>query len=114
MTSPTRRGALSAGLSLATRVTMTLPSASCVVTPSQGRAGPAGRPRATRSASSGLSRSMGTKRLPGTALPNIDFVALARGQGCRGASVNRPEDLRDALANALKARVPMLVEVDIA
>jgi benzoylformate decarboxylase len=52
--------------------------------------------------------------LPGTALPDIDFTALARGQGCAGASVSRPEELRDALANALQARVPTLVEVEIA
>ena len=54
------------------------------------------------------------ERLPGTDLPDIDFVALARGQGCRGSSVSRPEDLRDALAGALTASVPTLVEVEVA
>jgi benzoylformate decarboxylase len=52
--------------------------------------------------------------LPGTELPDIDFVALARGQGCRGVNVNRPQDLRDVLIEALQASLPTLVEVDIA
>jgi benzoylformate decarboxylase len=52
--------------------------------------------------------------LAGTGLPDIDFVALARGQGCRGVNVNRAQQLRDALIDALKATVPTLVEVDIA
>ena len=54
------------------------------------------------------------ERLPGTELPDIDFVALARGQGCTGSTVSRPEELHDALANALKASVPTLLEVDVA
>jgi benzoylformate decarboxylase len=54
------------------------------------------------------------ERLPGTELPDIDFVALASGQGCRGVSVSRPEHLHDALANALGASVPTLVEVAVA
>src|SRR2546430_1716839 len=48
--------------------------------------------------------------LAGTELPAIDFVALARGQGCRGVNVNRAQDLRDALLDALQAPVPTLVE----
>jgi benzoylformate decarboxylase len=52
--------------------------------------------------------------LAGTGLPDIDFVALARGQGCRGVNVNRAQQLRDALIDALEATVPTLVEVDIA
>ena len=52
--------------------------------------------------------------LPGTELPGIDFVALARGQGCRGMNVSRAEDLRGTLTDALQASVPTLVEVDIA
>jgi benzoylformate decarboxylase len=54
------------------------------------------------------------ERLPGTELPGIDFVALARGHGCEGSTVSRPEHLRDALASALQARVPTLVEVEVA
>jgi len=52
--------------------------------------------------------------LPGTELPGIDFVALARAQGCAGVNVSRAQDLRNALVEALQARVPTLVEVDIA
>jgi len=52
--------------------------------------------------------------LAGSELPDIDFVALARGQGCRGVNVNSAQDLRDALIDALQASVPTLVEVDVA
>jgi benzoylformate decarboxylase len=52
--------------------------------------------------------------LAGTELPAIDFVALARGQGCRGVSVDRAQDLRDTLLDALQASVPTLLEVDVA
>ena len=52
--------------------------------------------------------------LAGTELPDIDFVALARGQGCRGANVNSARHLRDALIDALQASAPTLVEVDVA
>jgi benzoylformate decarboxylase len=51
--------------------------------------------------------------LAGTELPDIDFVALARGHGCRGVSVKRAQDLRDALVDAQQASLPTLVEVDI-
>jgi benzoylformate decarboxylase len=54
------------------------------------------------------------EKLPGTDLPDIDFATLARGQGCPGSCVSRAEDLREALANALKASVPTLVEVEVA
>jgi benzoylformate decarboxylase len=52
--------------------------------------------------------------LPGTDLPDIDFVALARGMGCDGVNVSRAENLRASLAHALQARAPTLVEVDVA
>ena len=52
--------------------------------------------------------------LAGTELPDIDFVSLARGQGCHGVNVSRAENLKDVLIGALKVTVPMLVEVDIA
>jgi benzoylformate decarboxylase len=52
--------------------------------------------------------------LAGSELPDIDFVALARGQGCRGMNVNSAQHLRDALIDALQASVPTLVEVDVA
>jgi benzoylformate decarboxylase len=52
--------------------------------------------------------------LPGTALPDIDFVALARGMGCKGVNVGRAQELHGALAEALGATHPTLVEVDVA
>jgi benzoylformate decarboxylase len=54
------------------------------------------------------------ERLPGTQLRGIDFVALARGQGCAASSVSRATDLRGALDAALHASVPTLLEVDVA
>jgi len=47
----------------------------------------------------------------GTDLPNIDFCAIARGQGCQAIRVDRPEDLDDALRAAFTALQPTLVEV---
>jgi len=52
--------------------------------------------------------------LPGTELPGIDFVALARGMGCKGVNVGRAEALRDVLEAALREKRPVLVEVDVA
>ena len=51
--------------------------------------------------------------LPGTELPGIDFVALARGQGCKGVKVSGAQHLRGALIEAMQASVPTLVEVDV-
>lgn len=50
----------------------------------------------------------------GTDLPGIDFVKLAAGQGCDAVRVTRPEALREALQQALRAPLPTLVEVMIA
>jgi benzoylformate decarboxylase len=52
--------------------------------------------------------------LAGTELPDIDFVALARGQNCPAVSVKRADALRGVLADALRAPGPMLVEIDVA
>jgi len=52
--------------------------------------------------------------LVGTALPALDFVALARGHGCEGVRVRDPAALRDALSAALRAAVPTVVEVEVA
>ena len=49
----------------------------------------------------------------GTELPALDFVALARGQGCDAVHVERAEDLRDTLARALRSNGPMLVEIEV-
>lgn len=50
----------------------------------------------------------------GTALPDIDFVAIARGHGCEAIRVSAPDALRETLSAALAATVPTLVEVDVA
>ena len=55
----------------------------------------------------------GLTRLPGTALPHLDFCALARGQGVTACRVERCADLDQALATAFAASEPVLVEVAI-
>lgn len=50
----------------------------------------------------------------GTELPDLDFCALAAGQGVQGVRVERAEALRDALAEALTADGPRLVEIEVA
>ena len=50
----------------------------------------------------------------GTELPELDFVALARGHGVAAVHVDQAPKLRDALIAALAAPVPLLVEVEIA
>ena len=47
----------------------------------------------------------------GTALPDIDFVALAKGMGCAATRVDQPQRLREALSDALRTDVPTLLEV---
>jgi benzoylformate decarboxylase len=50
----------------------------------------------------------------GTELPDLDFVALAAGQGVAGVHVERADQLQDALAEALHADAPRLVEIEVA
>jgi benzoylformate decarboxylase len=50
----------------------------------------------------------------GTELPDIDFVALAIGQGCAGVRVEQAEGLRSTLQQALRSPVPIVVEVEVA
>jgi benzoylformate decarboxylase len=50
----------------------------------------------------------------GTALPDIDFVGLARAQGCDGVRVTEAASLPAILSAALAAPRPTLVEVVIA
>ena len=53
-------------------------------------------------------------KLEGTELPDIDFVALARGQCCDGIHVEQAEQLKETLERALRSPVPVLVEVEVA
>ena len=51
--------------------------------------------------------------LQGTELPEIDFTALARGQGCAAVTVSDAGLLAGVLRDALAATQPTLVEVDV-
>ncbi len=51
--------------------------------------------------------------LQGTELPGMDFVALARGQGCAAVTVRDADQLADVLRAALSASRPTLVEVEV-
>ena len=59
-------------------------------------------------------RHFGLQRTVGTSLPDIDFCALARGQGVEATAVDRidalDEAIRTAFANVAK---PTLVEVAV-
>jgi len=52
--------------------------------------------------------------LPGTQLPGLDFVSLAKGQGCAGERLDDPNQLRDALQRSLAIQGPYLLELVIA
>lgn len=54
------------------------------------------------------------ERVPGTDLPDLDFVALAGAQGMKGLRVDTAEQLRPALHQALQSTAPMLVEIEVA
>jgi benzoylformate decarboxylase len=52
--------------------------------------------------------------LQGTDLPELDFLALARGQGCEAVNVKDAAQLASVLHSALQSPRPILVEVDVA
>jgi benzoylformate decarboxylase len=56
----------------------------------------------------------GIEKAVGTRLPAIDFVDLARGQGCSGVRVERSQDLPGVLRDALRSPGPTVVEVRVA
>ncbi|MDB5843054.1 MAG: thiamine pyrophosphate enzyme binding domain protein, partial [Polaromonas sp.] len=49
-----------------------------------------------------------------TDLPELDFLALARGQGCEAVNVKDAAQLASVLHSALQSPRPILVEVDVA
>ena len=53
----------------------------------------------------------GISKPVGTALPGLDFVALAAGQGVPGVRVERPDELAPALTEALHSSGPVVVDV---
>jgi benzoylformate decarboxylase len=48
--------------------------------------------------------------VPGTELPSLDFVSIAKGMGCAGRRAETADVLREALAEAFAASGPMLIE----
>lgn len=54
------------------------------------------------------------EKVEGTELPDIDFVGLARAQGCDGVHVEDALELRAALESAIASPRPILVEVEVA
>lgn len=54
------------------------------------------------------------ERVEGTDLPNLDFVAIAQGQGCDGVHVDAASQLQTVLQNALQHPRPIVVEVEVA
>jgi benzoylformate decarboxylase len=53
-------------------------------------------------------------KLEGTDLPDLDFLALARGQGCEAVRVSDASELPHVLRAALAHPRALLVEVDVA
>jgi thiamine pyrophosphate-dependent acetolactate synthase large subunit-like protein len=51
--------------------------------------------------------------VPGLDLPGIDCVSIAKGYGCEGRRIARPEDLEPALREGLAMKTPYLLEVEI-
>ena len=60
-----------------------------------------------------FSQRFGVDKPVGTDLNGIDFVQLARAQGCEANRVTRAADLAAALKSALAAPGPMLLEVQV-
>ncbi|HYF07526.1 MAG TPA: benzoylformate decarboxylase [Acetobacteraceae bacterium] len=58
-----------------------------------------------------FSQVLQVRDAPGIDTPGLDFVALARGMGCPGLVVRRPDELAPALADAFATKGPMLVQV---
>ena len=50
---------------------------------------------------------------PGFDLPGLDFVALARGMGCEGRKIDRPQDVADGLRESLERDGPFLLEIAV-
>jgi benzoylformate decarboxylase len=53
-------------------------------------------------------------QVQGTALPGLDFVALAQGHGCKGVRVSDAALLANTLRDALSSPTPVLVEIEVA
>jgi benzoylformate decarboxylase len=62
---------------------------------------------------SALGRRIGVPTIPGTDLPELNFVALANGFGCPAARVTRADDLRECLETALTHDGPYLLDIAV-
>ena len=58
-----------------------------------------------------LGERMGIAKMPGSDVPGVDFVDVARGFGCRTSRVERAADLAPTLAQAYTANEPWLIDV---
>jgi benzoylformate decarboxylase len=58
-----------------------------------------------------LGERLGIARMPGSEVPGVDFVHVARGFGCQATRVERAADLAPALSAAFAAPEPTLVDV---
>ena len=54
------------------------------------------------------------EKVEGTELPDIDFVAMAKGHGCDGVHVQDAGQLAQVLKDAIAHPRPILVEVEVA
>lgn len=61
-----------------------------------------------------LGLRIGMDTVPGTGLPGLDPVTLARGFGCPGRAVTAAAELGDALTEALTHDGPFLLDVNVA
>ena len=55
----------------------------------------------------------GLEGLPSMELPGLDFLSLASAFGCHAVRIAEPAELPGALAAALRATVPVLIDVDV-
>jgi benzoylformate decarboxylase len=58
-----------------------------------------------------LGARMGIARMPGSEVPGVDFVEIARGFGCRASLVDKAANLERALQEAYPSPDPWLLEV---
>ncbi len=54
------------------------------------------------------------KRYKDTEFPDLDYAEIARGFGCNGERIEKPEDIKPALERALKLDIPTVLDVKIA
>ena len=58
-----------------------------------------------------LGARLGVERMPGSEVPGVDFVEVARGFGCRASRVTQAAQLIAALGEAFASPEPWVVDV---